>query len=130
MKKLNLLAVFAVLAAVLVLSSCKKPENEKVSILGKWQMEKSTALGEEKIAPANTFFEFNSDGTFTGAEPFRPDRAMTGTWTLEGKILTLTSSGVIVPFTVESLTTKELIISFDYYGFGDEPTTAKVYLSK
>ena len=129
MRLLNFCFV-AIVASVLVLSSCKKDDSPKDLLTdGAW-----TAANYEYEDTDGTFiadFEncekddtvtFNSDGTFTsspGSDLCDPDdTSESGTFTLneEGSVLTWTVDGQSIPFTVTELTSSRLVLEIDFFG--------------
>ncbi len=119
----RLFAVLAVLVPLLALSSCKKDETSRPSIVGTWQLTKASILfdGEEmefdatERLQAEISFVFNADGTgtITSVDKTTGQSEQDGfEWSLEGNTLTVIESGESVACTLETLTDSQLVFSF------------------
>ena len=122
MKKILMLLGTVVLAAVL-LSSCSKDPSVS-SIQGKWKFNKEVAqlLSGDKVVSEQAYyassdmidfyFEVNADKTFTtlGVFPDEGPSATTGTYALFDKKLVLSYSSGSETYTIDSLSSSELVL--------------------
>jgi hypothetical protein len=134
MRNLSLLTLMAFVAGIFVLASCKKDDSPKDLLTGQscWKIVKQESRADATAAWATDVAEsctaddctsFTTDGktsTDEGAtkcEPTDP-QSSTGTYVLseDGKTLTVTEDGFSLPFVVEELTSKKLVISVSFLG--------------
>jgi uncharacterized protein (TIGR03066 family) len=126
MQKKSLVVMFAVMAIMLVFSSCKK--DDKDLIVGKWQMVRIVEGNyDEDVSSEKLYWTFKADGTFSFQEDTWVDDE--GTWSLDGKKLTLTMDGDSEVVTVDELTKKSMVLTAHVEDDG-EAYTSTAYFNK
>lgn len=138
MKKLILLAAVSLLAV----TSCKKDDEEMISITGTWKLSKNEVKfgngTNESQTPnsceAQTYFDFGNDGKLTSKVYEKvgttcTSDTYTGTYSYDADkhLLTVTESGYTNTNEVITLTASELVIQTDIDDFDDDGKNDKVY---
>lgn len=137
MKKFSALALAGLACGVFAFSSCKKDDSPADLLTGPscWKTVKSeirdsgsTTWVDDSDACSTDDCSSFSNGTYsfdegaTKCDPSDP-QSSTGTYVLsdDGKTLTVSEGGFSLPFTVEELTSKKLVLTISF--FGDTRTT-------
>lgn len=120
-KTLKFIAMLLCAVSFVWMSSCTK-DNDNL-IVGSWNYDKSLLFnGNYYINPEQLpTLTFNSNGTWTSW-------GITGTWSIDGDKLTISIFGDTETITIESLTSSELILVYEFKGDMDD--TYKEYYSR
>ena len=118
-KNIKLTLAVLCLLSVVVLSGCKKDENDNPNIVATWK-EINTQTNEE------TFFSFFADNTYhnwivtTDGDIRKCSSSILGTYTYDKNEITITNSLQTITLDIESITDKELVWDWgEYMRVGD-----------